>query len=272
MRSVKQGSLAVLLAGLTSAVPFGSGHGRANAEAGPGEKPAPAFAAPTGGNNKANPLGQPPIPAFRPYEYKPMIRDPFLDPSVQVTLLEVKKPETVNTPKPIQDYLEELASLARVQYVIQGIAYDPAAPMALMGGRPCSVGDKITLKLGGDKLQAGLNPPQVGNVPAAGSAAEKSLSDRLCASSRFYGLGLENDLRVGQLRLTVKRITANAVYLGIPRCDRDLVLMYEKNFNLDTDTYASTYAPAVKAQTRTPGRSTGTASPVSTRPLSNGRK
>ena len=75
---------------------------------------------------------------------------------------------------------------------------------------------------------------------------DQSLLTRLYATCRFYGLGVEEELRSGELQLAVKRITPESVVLRVPGCDRELTLSYEKDLNPETTTYASTYSPAGK--------------------------
>lgn len=254
MRPDNKHLLFVLLASATGAAPLAGPAGSAHAEAvDASRRQSTAVSAPAGASRVSDHFRRLRIPAFQPFEYKPMQRDPFLDPTVQVTLLGAKKHEAAIRPKPIEEYLQELGSLAKAQYAIQGIAYDPDSPMALIGSRSCQVGDKLMLKLSGSQSGVAVsNPPApAAGTPPAPGAGEQTLMTRLYATARYYALGIEDDLRSGELRLIVKRITPDSVVLRVPGCDRELTLTYEKDLKLETTTYASTYGQAVKGHVRT---------------------
>jgi hypothetical protein len=247
MRPNKKDLLFVFLASATGAGPLAGLDESAHAEAvDPGRHQGIAVSAPAGASRLPDHFRRLHIPAFQPFDYKPAQRDPFLDPTVQVTLLGVKKQDAAARPKPIEEYLQELGDLVKEQYAIQGIAYDPASPMALLGSRTCQVGDKLMLKLGTPAGVPVSNPPASAGTPPAPGSGEKNLMARLYATARFYALGIEDDLRSGELRLAVKRITPDSVVLRVPGCERELTLSYEKDLNPETTTYASTYGPAVK--------------------------
>lgn len=246
MRPGNKHLLFVFLVSATGTAPLA---GSAHAEAvDAGRRQGTAVSAPAGSGRLLDQFKRLRIPVLQPFDYKAAQRDPFLDPTVQITLLGVKKQEVAVRPKPIEDYLNELTGLAKGQYTIQGIAYDSNSPMALMGNRACQTGDKLILKLGAQNGETVSNPP----APAGTSGPkDKSLFARLYATSRFYGLGIEEELRSGELRLSVKRITPDSVVLRLPGCDRELTLSYEKDINPEATTYASTYGPAVKGNAKT---------------------
>ena len=199
----------------------------------PNQKEAPA-------EDPAKKLG---IPSFQPFAYRQSRRDPFLDPSVELTLLgSTKKQELVDDAKRMETYIDEIQPLLATQYAVQGIAYDPDAPMALLGGKICQTGAQIVLKLNGDKLAGAQSQTPQGVT--AGLARPKTLAERLYATSRFYGLGIEKDLSAGHVRLTIKKVEPDRVIFGIPGSARDLVLEYAKDLGEQTTEYASTYAPS----------------------------
>lgn len=250
MRPNKNQLFFVFLASAAGAVPLAGFNGSVQAEAiDPGRRLGTAVSAPAGASRVPDYFKRLRIPAFQPFDYKPAQRDPFLDPSVQVTLLGAKKHEAAIRPKPIEEYLQELRDLVRQQYAIQGIAYDPDSPMALLGDKAHQVGDKLILKLGAQSGVAVSNPPAPA-APRPGSG-EQSLMTRLYATARFYALGIEDDLRSGELQLTVKRITPDAVVLRVPGCERDLTLTYEKDLKTVTNTYASSYGSGGKGKVQT---------------------
>jgi hypothetical protein len=246
MRPDNKHLLFALLASAAGAAPLAGPAGSAHAEAvDAGRRQGTAVSAPAGASRLPDHFKRLRIPAFQPFDYKPVQRDPFLDPTVQVTLLGVKKQEVAVRPKPIEDYLNELTGLAKTQFTIQGISYDPDSPMALMGNRACQPGDKLILKLGSGAQtgQTVSNPPAPAGTPGS---KDQSLLTRLYATCRFYGLGVEEELRSGELQLAVKRITPESVVLRVPGCDRELTLSYEKDLNPETTAYASTYSSAGK--------------------------
>jgi hypothetical protein len=252
MRPDNKHLLLAFLASATGAVPLAGLNGSAHAEAvDPGRRQGTAVSAPAGASRVPDHFKRLRIPAFQPFDYKPVQRDPFLDPSVRVTLLGAKKHEAATRPKPIEEYLQELRDLVKTQYAIQGIAYDPDAPMALLGNRSCQVGDKLMLKLGTQSGVAVSNPPAPAGTPPAPGSGEQNLMTRLYATARFYALGIEDDLRSGELQLTVKRITPGSVVLRVPGCERELTLSYEKDLKPVTTTYASTYGSGGKGKVQT---------------------
>jgi hypothetical protein len=250
MRPRKKHILFVFLASATGAAPLAGFNGSAHAEAiDPGRRQAMAVSAPAGASRVPDHFKRLRIPMFQPFDYKPVQRDPFLDPSVQVTLLGAKKHEAAVRPKPIEEYLQELRDLVKQQYAIQGIAFDPDSPMALLGDKARQVGDKLILKLGNQSGVAVSNPPAPAAAPPG--SGEQNLMTRLYATARFYALGIEDDLRSGELQLTVKRITPDAVILRLPGCERDLTISYEKDLKPVTATYASTYGSGGKGKVQT---------------------
>ncbi|MBV9997671.1 MAG: hypothetical protein JO015_01025 [Verrucomicrobia bacterium] len=250
MRPGKKHILCACLASAAGAAPLAGPGGSAHAEAiDPGRRQGMAVSAPAGASRIQDHFRRLRIPVFQPFDYKPAQRDPFLDPSVQVTLLGAKKQEFAARPKPIEEYLHELGDLAKRQYAIQGIAYDPDSPMALLGDKAHQVGDKLMLKLGSQGGVPVSNPPaSPGGPPGAG---EQNLMSRLYATARFYALGIEDDLRSGDLQLTVKRITPDSVVLRVPGCERELTLTYEKDLKTVTTIYASTYGSGGKGKVQT---------------------
>jgi hypothetical protein len=250
MRPDHKHLLFVFLASAAGAMPLAGPNGSAHAEAvDPGRRQGTAVSAPAGASRVVDHVKRLRIPVFQPFDYKAAQRDPFLDPSVQVTLLGAKKHEVAARPKPIEEYLQELRDLVKEQYAIQGIAFDPDSPMALLGNRSCQVGDKLGLKLGTQSGQPVSNPPAPAGTPP--SSGEQTLMARLYATARFYALGIEDDLRSGELQLTVKRITADSVVLRVPGCERELILSYEKDLKPVTTTYASTYGSGGKGKVQT---------------------
>jgi hypothetical protein len=182
------------------------------------------------------------IPSFQAFSYKQSRRDPFLDPSVELTLLgSTKKQEMADDARPMETYVDEIQPLLATQFAVQGIAYDPDAPMALLGGKICQTGAQIVLKLNGDKAAAAQSQTPQGAT--AGLTRPKSLAERLYATSRFFGLGIENDLKAGHFRLTIKKVQTDRVIFGIPGSARDMVLEYAKDLSEQTTEYASSYAP-----------------------------
>jgi hypothetical protein len=250
MRPGNKHFLFAFLVSATGAAPLAGHGGSAHAEAvGPGRRQGTAVSAPAGSGRLLDQFKRLHIPVSQPFDYRAAQRDPFLDPTVQMTLLGAKKQEVAARPKPMQDYLQELSGLAKEQYPIQGIAYDPDSPMALLGSRSCQADDKLMLKLGAQPGVPVSNPPASGGSTSPGSG-DKSLLARLFATARFYGVGIEDDLRSGELQLIVKRITPDSVVLRVPGCDRELTLSYEKDLNPETTTYASTYGSAVKGNVK----------------------
>ncbi|HEY0793837.1 MAG TPA: hypothetical protein VGD78_22435 [Chthoniobacterales bacterium] len=181
------------------------------------------------------------VPVLTPFDYKKTTRDPFLDPAVLVTLLGAKKQDIAMRPPPIDNYAGELQQLLNSQYSIQGIAYDPQTPMALMSGRAVKVGGRIVLKIGGEGAVAAAPAP--GGAPP-GATAPLTLQDRLYATSRYWGLDLENDLRQGRLRLNVQSISPSTVRVKLPAASQAFVLAYGKSFDPVADNAASSYGAA----------------------------
>ncbi len=182
------------------------------------------------------------IPNFNPYEYRQTRRDPFLDPSVEVTILgAAKKQEFGERAKPMEAYVDELQALVAQQYAVQGIAYDGVSPMALMGGKVCRASEKLAVK---------LPAPENKDVALGSAAKPKSLTDRLYATSRFYGLGIEDELRAGKIRMTVKKVGTTAVLLSVPGTARELLVPFQKDESVETTNFASTYS-AAKGKTAT---------------------
>jgi hypothetical protein len=252
MRPDNKHLIFVFLVSATGAAPLAGLEGSAHAEAvDPGRRQGTAVSAPAGASRIPDHFKRLHIPAFQPFDYKAAQRDPFLDPTVQVTLLGAKKHEVATRPKPIEEYLQELRDLVKTQYAIEGIAYDPDSPMALLGSRSCQVGDKLMLKLGSQSGVPVSNPPPAAPAGTPPGSGEQNLMSRLYATARFYALGIEDDLRSGELQLTIKRITRDSVVLRVPGCERELTLNYEKDLKPVTTTYASTYGSGGKGKVQT---------------------
>jgi hypothetical protein len=151
------------------------------------------------------------IPHLRDVEYKASSRDPFIDGAVGKTLLSTPEERDLRaSAPPIETYETELEGLFRAEKEVNGIALIDGIGTAIVNKHIMEVGEELFV-----------------GVP-------EDLGKRLAATSRYFGLGFEQQLEGHYLGAKIERITAEGLQLKISGMLKTIRLNYAKKYSAET--------------------------------------
>jgi len=148
------------------------------------------------------------VPMVQEVDYVASARDPFVDSSVSPTLLGATGERDLRKiGPPIESYRGELEALLRQSSKVDGVAVANGTGFSVVNGKVVKKGMPISI------------------------AIPDELCERLLLTSRYFGLGLEDQISAKHLNLSISRITSSGLLLTLQGMKADLHLPYQKNLS-----------------------------------------